>query len=426
MAATAQTASLPENRLGSLAGMVWRPAALAGGVLLVISALLPLIPAFCLTWDRFFRSYLFAFELVLSLSLGALFFVVLQHCVKAGWSVVVRRIAEAVAGNLMWIWVFFIPVAIGMKSDLLYAWTHLPAEKATAAKYQYYLTPWFWLIRAAVFLFVWAMIARFFVRTSIAQDATGEVSLTRRMERAAPVAMVLYALTQSYAAMDWVMSLDSEWFSTMFPVYFFAASCCGFFSLLILLCVNLQRLGRVTHEITPDHYQDMGKLLFAFGIVFWAYIAFSQYMLIWYANIAEEVPFYLTRQASGWLGISLLLLFGHFAGPFVGIISRHPKRRPATLALAATWMLIMAVADMYWLVMPDVPDALVHDARTYREFMATATGEVVGWHPSILDLTCVLGLGSLLIAGAFHRLGSCSLIPEHDPRLHESLAFENI
>ena len=190
MASTAHTASLPENRLGPLAGMIWRPAAVGGGLLLVISALLPLIPAFGLTWERFFRSYLFAFELVLSLSLGALFFVVLQHCVKAGWSVVVRRIAEAVAGNLMWLWVCFIPVAIGMKSDLLYSWTHLPAEQATAAKYQYYLTPWFWLIRAAVFLFVWAMIARFFVRTSIAQDATGDYGLSRLLEDGAPLVAV--------------------------------------------------------------------------------------------------------------------------------------------------------------------------------------------------------------------------------------------
>jgi hypothetical protein len=170
----------------------------------------------------------------------------------------------------------------------------------------------------------------------------------------------------------------------------------------------------------------MGKLLFAFGIVFWAYIAFSQYMLIWYANIPEEIPFYLTRQVDGWFWVSMLLLFGHFAGPFVAIISRHPKRRPATLALAATWMLVMAIADMYWLVRPDVPEELIHNAATYKQFATEATGAAVGWNPNILDLTCLLALGSLLIAGTFRRLGAVSLLPEHDPRLHESLAFENI
>lgn len=426
MHAPASTASLPENRLGPLAGMIWRPAAFVGGLLLAISLLLPWFGALGLTWEKFFRSYLFAFMFVLSLALGGLFFTVLHHCVKAGWSVVVRRIAEALASNLTWMWLLFTPIVIGMQSDLLYEWTHLPAEKAVASKYQSYLTPMWWTIRAVAFLGIWALIARFFVRTSIAQDATGEVSLTRRMERFAPLAMVLYALTQSYATMDWVMTLDSAWFSTMFPVYFFAASCCGMFAAIILMCFSLHRMGRLTHSVTVEHYQDLGKLLFAFGIVFWAYIAFSQYMLIWYANIPEETPYYLTRQSDGWLWISLLLLFGHFAGPFVAIISRHPKRQPAILALAATWMLLMAVADMYWLVMPDVPDELVHSAGTYREFAEAAVGETVGWNPSLLDLTCLLSLASLFIAGTFRRLGTCSLIPEHDPRLHESLAFENV
>lgn len=425
-ARTANTASLSQNRLGDLAAMIWRPAAFMGGLLLAASVILAVTGILGGSWERFYRSYLFAFMFVLSISLGGLFFTVLQHCVKAGWSVVVRRLAESVAGNLTWLWIFFIPVAVGMWTDMLYDWQHVGDSADAASKYHYYLTPKLWLLRAAIFLAIWALIARFFVRTSIAQDATGEVSLTRRMERAAPLAMLLYGFTQSYAAMDWVMTLDSHWFSTMFPVYFFAASCCGFFATLILLSFNLQRMGRLTNEITPEHYQDMGKLLFAFGIVFWAYIAYSQYMLIWYASIPEELPFYLTRQVSGWLGVSLLLLFGHFAGPFVAIISRHPKRRSAVLALAAAWMLFMAIVDIYWLVKPDVPDELIRTAATYREFSAAVTGETVGFVPNILDLTCLLGMASLLIAGIFKKLGSCSLIPEHDPRLHESLAFENI
>ncbi len=426
MHASAHTPSLSETRLGPSAGLIWRAAAMAGGALLAISFLLPVTGLFGLSWEQFFRSYLFAFMFVLSLSLGGLFFTMLQHCVKAGWSVVVRRVAEGVAGNLMWIWVLFIPIAIAMHTEVLYHWQHMGDNSEAASKYHYYLTKPFWLVRAVIFLAVWALLARFFVRTSIAQDATGEVSLTRRMERLAPLAMIAYALTQSFAAIDWVMSLDSHWFSTMFPVYFFAASCCGFFALTILLCFNLQRMGCVTREITPEHYHDLGKLLFAFGVVFWAYIAFSQYMLIWYANIPEEIPFYLTRQASGWLGVSILLLVGHFVGPFLAIISRHPKRQPPLLALAAVWMLFMAMVDIYWLVKPTVPDKLIHDSKTYAEFSEKAVGPVVGWDPNVLDITCLLALGSLLIAGTFRTLSSCSLIPENDPRLHESLAFENI
>ena len=346
-----------------------------------------------LTWQMFLRSYLFAFMFVLSLSLGALFFVVLQHCVKAGWSVAIRRIGEGVASNLMWLWVLFIPIALGMwtEQSLRVAGTWAMTPRAIEVP----LLPHADVLAGAGRsvpgdLGLGGTVLR---RTSAAQDLTGEVSLTRRMERAAPAAMILYALSQSYGSMDWVMTLDSMWFSTMFPVYFFAASCCGFFALQILLAFNLQRMGRLTHQITPEHYQDMGKLLFAFGIVFWAYIAFSQYMLIWYANIPEELPFYLTRQVDGWFWVSMLLLFGHFAGPFVGIISRHPKRQPAMLALAATWMLVMAIADMYWLVRPDVPEELIHNSSTYKEFAAKAVGIEVGWNPNILDLTCLLAPG---------------------------------
>jgi len=431
------TASLPENRLGDLAAMIWRPAAGLGVLLAAASFILPATGAMGLGWEGFFRSYLFAFETVLCISLGGLFFVLLQHCVKAGWSVTVRRLAEGLASNLQWLWIAFIPVAIGMWSGHLYSWTHVheaAGHGAIPAKYEYYLTPTFWLIRAAVFLATWALLSRWFLRMSVAQDATGEVSLTRRMERWAPLSMVLYAVTQSYASMDWVMSLDSDWFSTMFPVYFFAASCCGFFATLILLAFQLQRMGRLTHEVTTEHYQDMGKLLFAFGIVFWAYIAFSQYMLIWYANIPEEVPFYLVRQSGGWFGVSVLLLLGHFAGPFVAIISRHPKRRPALLAAAAAWMLFMTVVDMYWLVKPDVPEdkiaAYTADHQpthtTYHTFMENLTNADVGFVPTVLDVTCAVGLLSLLLAGTYWRLGRASLLPEQDPRLHEALAFENI
>jgi hypothetical protein len=419
--APANVASLPENRLGPIGPMVARAAAMVG-LVAVAAAIVMAMLSVGGGWRVFLRSYLFAFEFILAIHLGALFFVMLQHCVKAGWSVTVRRVSEGIAGNLQWLWILFIPIAIGMWTGNLYDWVEHPGH---GGKYEFYLTRGPWLARSAVFLLVWALLARFFVRTSIAQDITGEVSLTRRMEKFAPIGMLLYALTQSYASMDWVMSLDSAWFSTMFPVYFFAASCCGFFATLILMCVYLQRMGRTTQAITVEHFHDMGKLLFAFGIVFWAYIAYSQYMLIWYANIPEEVPFYLTRQASGWLYVSILLLVGHFAAPFLGIISRHPKRQPAVLAFAAVWMLFMAALDIFYLTIPDVPDQLITSAATYAEFQEKATAEVVNFRVSFFGIASMIGLGALALAGTFRTLSTCSLIPEHDPRLHEALAFEN-
>lgn len=374
---------------------------------------------------HFFRSYLMAFMFVTSISLGGLFFVILQHCVKAGWSVVVRRLAEGVASNLMWLWIAFIPVWIGMKFGHLYEWVD-PGNDAILLKKAPYLNPMFWSVRAVFYLGLWALLAKYFVGNSIKQDATGDVAITERMQSRAPLAIGLLFVTMAFASIDWIMSLEPHWFSTMFGVYFFAASNCGFYATLILLMYFMQRSGRMTNEISPEHYQDAGKLLFAFGVVFWAYIAFSQYMLIWYANIPEETPWYLARQMNGWVFLSVTLLIGHFALPFVLLISRHPKRIPHTLAVLAAWMLLMHLGDIYWLVMPHVPTDLVHKATSMRQLMSEVTAADVGFHPGLIDVVNVAGMTGLLVAGTMVRLSGCSLLPQRDPRLKESLAFENI
>ncbi len=404
-------------------------------------------------WDRFFHSYLMAFLFILSICLGSLFFVMLGHAVKAGWSIVLRRLAEGVAGNLTWMWVLFLPIMIPVLTGKshLYHWMHPEGDEVLMAKAGYFFWPQspesgipvFWLIRAALFFGVWALLAKFFVGNSVKQDATGDVALTRRMEKFAPPAFILFGLSLAFAAIDWGMSLEPHWFSTMYPVYFFAASCCGFFSLQILLMNFVQRTGRLTTEISAEHYQDAGKLLFAFGIVFWAYIAFSQYMLIWYANIPEETPWYMARQMGGWGWISLLLLFGHFLGPFLMLISRHPKRRVPLITAGAAWMLLMH------LTMPKVPGAVHyvgdHVEGPYRALAdavlnpESPAGVIIRGLPEyqpgdlnvnfgfqLLDASCVATLVGLLVAGTIWRLSRASLLAERDPRLHESLAFENI
>lgn len=445
--------STDDRRLGDLGSRVVIIGGLTGVAGLTASVA---FASFNDNWERFFRSYLMAFMFVLSLSLGALFFTILQHCVKAGWSVAIRRLAEGMASNLMWLWVFFIPIAAAVVTNKtgLYHWMHPQGDDVLMNKAGYFFfptshealadaqethVPWFWLARAVFFFGTWGLLARFYLKNSVAQDATGDPAITRRMEKFAPVAVGLYFITQAFASIDWVMSLSPHWFSTMFPVYFFAASCCGYFAVQIVMMFFVQRHGLLKTEITHEHYQDAGKLLFAFGIVFWAYIAFSQYMLIWYANIPEETPWYFARQVGGWGAITLLLLFGHFLGPFVGIISRHPKRQPGLLTIAAGWMLFMQFIDVYWLAMPNVPEA-IHHATSYRQLaqeisanMAIGRGNP-GFNPALdcgygwsaLDLTCVVGLAGMLAAGTARRLSGCALIPERDPRLHESLAFENM
>jgi len=420
----------PRLRLGPLAGKIMLIAGLVGLAGLLLSVLL----AFSAGWDHFFRAYLTAFMFVLSIALGGLFFTFLQHATRAGWSVVIRRIAEAVAGNLLWLWILFLPilaiVVIG-RGGLLYDWmdsAHAAGDELYAHK-RAYLNETFWVIRAVLYLAVWAGAGWFFLRNSVAQDDSGDVNLTHRMQRWAPLAAILYGLTQTFAVIDWVMALEAHWFSTMFGVYFFAASCCGFFSVQILAVYFLQRQGRIRGQITLEHYQDMGKQLFAFGIVFWAYIAYSQYMLIWYGNIPEETGWYMARQLGGWGGVSLLLLLGHFLLPFLLLVTKHTKRVRGLLALIALAMLLLHFADIYWLVMPHVPAEVIAASTTYAEVarqVADGGGELVGYHPHLMDLTCLIGLGGLLAAGTAHRLRRCALIPLGDPRLGESLAFENM
>ena len=267
------------------------------------------------------------FAFFLSISLGGLFFVLLEHCTRAGWSVVARRVAEAIAANVWLMAVLAIPVVLGMHH--LYHWSdaaavaHDPLIEAKVG----FLNPTFFMIRLAIYFTIWGVMATFLYRTSLAQDASGDPALTLRMERLSAPGMVLFALSLNFAAFDLLMSLDPHWFSTIFGVYYFAASVVAFFAVMPKVLWALQSRGILKNAITVEHYHDFGKLLFAF-VVFWAYIAFSQYMLIWYANVPEETEWFLKRQTGEWTTVSLLLIFGHFVVPFLLLVSRFIKRRP--------------------------------------------------------------------------------------------------
>jgi hypothetical protein len=352
----------------------------------------------------FYFAYLVNFGWVLSLALGALFFVVLQHLTRAGWSVVVRRVAEAVAGTLPLVAVLLLPVLAGIHE--LYHWSHaeaVAADPLLQGKSSYLNVPFF-VARCAVYFAAWWLTSRFYLARSVRQDASGDVGLTLAMQRRSAPAMLLFALTATFASIDLLMSLDPHWYSTIFGVYFFSGSVVSFISLLALAAWLLQRSGLMRHVVTIEHYHDLGKLMFAFT-VFWAYIAFSQYMLYWYANIPEETGWFLRRQSGGWGWVGLLLIFGHFLVPFVLLLSRPPKRRPGVLAAVAAWILAMHWADLHWLVMPELrPNAPM---------------------PTPLELLLLVGVGGVWLAGVVFVMGRQSLVPERDPRLPESLSFEN-
>jgi len=353
----------------------------------------------------FFHGWLINSFYVTTLVLGALIFVIIQHLTRAGWSVVVRRVAESIAMVAPLAALLLLPLLAG--TGALWAWAQPDAVAANTllqAK-QGYLNTGFFVARFVGYLVVWVGLAFFFYRRSTAQDATGDVAHTHAMQKWAAPSVVLFGLTITFAGFDLLMTLHPDWYSTIFGVYIFAGSFVAFFAFAILTIRLLQVSGRVRIAITPEHFHDMGKLMFGFT-VFWAYIGFSQFMLIWYANMPESTHFFRLRTANGWEWVSLLLLFGHFILPFIALISRHPKRRPAVLAIAAGWMLLMHWVDLFWLVKP----ALSPD----------------GFAISLLDITLAFGMLGLFVAALAFVLRRHALIPVKDPRLRESLAFENV
>ena len=365
-------------------------------------------------FSQFMHSYLVAFCYFLAIALGGLFFVTLQHLTRAGWSVAVRRLAEVVAGTLPVLTLLALPIIIPavMGSHALYHWAD-PAARVDDHMLHHkepYLNNTFFLVRMVVFFGFWSLLARYFIKNSTRQDETGDPAITSRQQVMAAPAMIAFALTLTYGAVDLIMSLVPHWFSTIIGVYYFAGCVMSSMATLILLAKYLQSKGKLKDIVTVDHYHDLGKLMFAFTF-FWAYIAFSQYMLIWYANIPEDTMWYAPRQQGQWIGFSVLLLFGHFVIPFVGVMSRHAKRRTGILMFWAVWLLAAHWVDMYYLVKPTL--IIEHGA---------AVGEL---HLTLMDPLCWIGVFGFFIAALGLGLKKHRLVPVKDPRLTESLAFEN-
>ena len=364
-------------------------------------------------------AYLTAFAFWLTLALGGLVFLCLQHVSRAGWSVGVRRMIENVVSTIPWLFLASLPIVVptAMGSDFFYHWNaeatmdfdrqHMPAKVPV---YKMFLNNTFWTVRVLFYFTVWSLLARFFVGHSRSQDSDGDHTRTRKMEVLAAPGILLFALTLTFAGIDFLMSLDPHWFSTIWGVYLFAGAMTSFLSFLALMLMWLQKQGALTKAITAEHYHDIGKFMFGF-VFFFGYIGFSQYLLIWYANIPEETVFYKHRQEGDWVAFSLLLLFGHFLIPFLGLISRHVKRHKPSLAFWAVWLLVMHFIDMFWIVMP-----------SYAEHAGSPDKIYFG----LENVAVWLGLGGLFLWRVLAKSGQGSVVPLRDPRLSESLQFENI
>lgn len=353
---------------------------------------------------HFYLNYLTAYFFWLTIALGGLFFVMLHHLTGAQWSIVLRKISESIAGTIPILTILFIPIVFGM-SDL-YHWTHEDAvlnDKLLQGKAPY-LNSSFFLIRAAIYLAVWNIFVFLLRRVSSQQDKAPSEALSKKMRKISAPGIILFAMTITFASFDWLMSLDAHWFSTIFGVYIFSGSFMSFLTFIIVACVYLRRKNILTNIITVEHYHDLAKLAFAF-VIFWAYMGFSQYFLIWYANLPEENYWFLYRWDNSWEAISMIIIYGHFVVPFVALIARAGKRKLSFLTFISIWLLVMHYIDLYWVVLP----------THYRE----------GIHFNIIDLAPVVGIGGLFIFMFLRNLSSGPAIPVSDPKLKKSINFSN-
>jgi hypothetical protein len=363
------------------------------------------VAAFATDHARFSSSYLVAFAFFITIVLGAMFFVMLQHLTGSAWSVTVRRTMENMMVTIPAGALLFIPVALGLHD--LYHWTHaeaVAADPILQGKVRY-LNEGFFLVRAMAYFAIWSIWALILYRNSVQQDRTGSIERTESMVKWSAPGMIMMFITVTLASFDWIMSLDPHWFSTIFGVYVFAGGVLAFTAAVIVISMAMQRAGVMRHAITMEHYHDLGKWLFAFT-VFWAYIAFCQYLLIWYANIPEETIWYKHRFEGTWLQASGVLLFGHFLIPFLLMLSRGSKRNLRLVGATAVFVLAMHYVDMYWLIMP----VFQHH----------------GVQPSWMDLGALLGVGATLGLVFWTRMKSTAIAPVGDPRLAQCLEFENV
>jgi len=343
---------------------------------------------------QFFQSYLVSLVFWISIALGALFLTLLHHLTGAKWSVVLRRFFENIMTLIPWLALLFIPLFFGLSH--LYEWSHSPLHDELLAHKSPYLNVRFFILRNVLYFCIWSALAMALYRASRRQDVGGTGQPFVRLS--AP-GVILSALTVTFAAFDWLMSTEAHWYSTIFGVYFFGASTLAAIAVVTLTALFFRRRNMLRDAITASHYHDLGKLLFTFTI-FWAYIAFSQYFLIWYANIPEETVWYAHRWTGSWKSVSLLLVFGHFIVPFFTLMTRAAKSHLSFLTLISLWLLAMHWLDLHWIVSPVFhPDGLS-----------------LSW----LDFTTLLAVGGCAVAALARRFGAAPLIPINDPNLSET------
>jgi hypothetical protein len=371
-------------------------AALVGVVLTIIGFMV---------WGRtaFFQAYLVAYAWAFGLVLGCMALLMVQHLTGGAWGVVIRRPLEAAVRTMPIMTLLYLPLLLGIHD--LYHWSHeeLVAGDPMLEWKQPYLNTPFFIARQVIYFVIWNVIAWFLTSWSAEQDRDASPALVRKFSILSGAGLVIYSLTVTFAMVDWTMSVNPHWFSTMWGPLYMVGQGLSAFAFSVVILILLAQTRPLNGVITPHHTHDLGKYLFAF-LMLHAYLSFSQFLIIWSANLSEEIPHYLVRWDNGFQYVSLFVIVGHFIVPYVLLLSRDIKRNFGRLKLIAMWILFARLVDHYWHVAPEFhPDGLTLGALAFPLMTALAVGGVF-----------------LALYGA--NLKKYSLLPVHDPGLPKALA----
>ncbi len=356
--------------------------------------------------DRALFSYLDAWTFGTTVSLGALLLLMTGHAAKSDWMVVTRRPTEAIVCTLPLFVALFVPIVLGLAH--VYPWAMADAARPPAlaraiAHTQHYLNPPFFILRTVLYFAIFASVGLLLRSWSTANDRAPDARLVQRMRRLSAGALPPVAIALTWASFDWTMSLEPDWYSTIFGLYYFAGSFLAAVALVaVILPVAHDRRGPISF-FTPDHAQAVGRVLFAM-VIFWAYMAFSQLLIYWIGDLPVEISYYRLRTTGSWSAVTALLVFGHFFFPFFALLSRRMKRQAGYLGWMAAWLFVMHFVDVYWMIMP------VHDPAGVR--------------PHWLDLAAAMFIGGLSSASIVRSYARVSPLPAHVPELADGLDYE--
>ena len=370
-----------------------------------IAGVLLAVVAFLLDRQQFLRSYLFAYLYWTGMALGCLAILLMHHVVGGKWGMLIRRLCEAGARTLPFMGLLLLPVLFGMGT--LYVWARPEAiHDANIQSKAAYLNVPFFIARAVVYFSIWFLYAYLLSKWSAAQDRNGDERLIRKMRSLSAPGLVIFTLTTTFAFIDWIMSLEPHWFSTIYGAMFMVGEMLESFAFVIALVIILSRKSPIKDYVTPQHIHDLGNMMFAF-MVLWAYLSFSQFIIIWSGNLPEEIPWYVSRLRGGWGWVAITLVIFHFAVPFALLLMRSVKRRADRLFRVCLLMIAIRLVDVYWITEPAFYGQRIQ----------------IHW----IDFVTPVAVGGLWLAVFFGQLKLQPLLPLQDPRLQgaprETVAF---